>query len=67
MFEYGKYEFIREIQEGSVCFGLRFVASATLAVNVEYHAATIQEQKEGTFVACVCFGLLMRRLCCYQM
>lgn len=45
MFEYGKYEFIGEIQEGSVCFGLRFVASATLGVNVENHAETIQSKR----------------------
>lgn len=46
-FEYGKYEFVRKIQEGSVCFGLRFVARATLAFGVEDHSETIQEQSGG--------------------
>ena len=56
--EYGKYEFVGEIQEGSMCFGLRFFASATLAVNVEHHAETIQEQSGGTSVLYVCCRLL---------
>ena len=64
--EYGEYEFVGEIQEGSVCFGLRLLASATLAVDMENHAETIQEQKDGNCVSYVCCSLLWRRLCCYQ-
>jgi len=63
--EYGKYEFVGEIQEGGVCFGLRLLACATLAVDVKNHADTIQE-KDGNCVSYVCCGLLWRRLCCYQ-
>jgi hypothetical protein len=47
-FEYGKYEFFRDIQEGGVCFGLRFLAGAALAFGVENHSETIQKQSGGT-------------------
>lgn len=63
--EYGKYEFVGETQEGGVCFGLRLLACATLAVDVKNHADTIQE-RDGNSVSYVCCGLLWRRLCCYQ-
>lgn len=56
-FKYGKYEFVREIQEGSVCFGLRFVAGATLALGVEDHSETIQEQSGGTASDLMCDAL----------
>lgn len=42
--KYPKYELVREIQEGGVDFGLWFFAVATLAVGMEYHSETIQEQ-----------------------